>query len=351
WRNKTDLEDKSLDDLFNNLKIYELEVKHSSSLVIESHNLAFVSSTPTNTTNDSISVAVNVSAVGTKLSASTLPNVDSLRNAVIYSFFASQSSSPQLDNGDLKQIDVDDLKEMGLKWQMAMLTMRARRRNVPVETLTSNALVSQCDGTGTYDWSYQAEEEPTNFALMAFTSFSSNSSSDNEVSSCSKACFKSYSQLQTQYDTLTENFCKSQFDVMSYQTGLESVEARLLVYKQNESVLEENIKLLNIEVQVRDTALTTLRQKLDTTKKERDDLNMKLEKFQTSSKRLTDLLASQTSEKARLGYNSQVFTKSMFDYDNYYSSESDSDSWPPSNMYDRFVPSGGYHVLVSLSFT
>nr|GFB61513.1 hypothetical protein [Tanacetum cinerariifolium] len=248
-------------------------------------------------------------------------------NAVIYSFFASQSSSPQLDNKDLKQIDVDDLEEMDLKWQMSMLIMRAmrflqktgrnldangptsmgfdmakvecynchrkghfarecrspkdsrrtvvaepQRRKVTVKTSTSNALVSQCDGTRTYDWSYQAEEEPTNFALMAFTSSSSNSSSDNEVSSCSKACSKAYSQLQTQYATLTENF--------------------------------QNIKLLNIEVQVRDTVLTTLRQKLDTTKKERDDLNMKLEKFQTSFKRLTNLLASQTSEKAGLGYNS-----------------------------------------------
>nr|GFC27750.1 reverse transcriptase domain-containing protein [Tanacetum cinerariifolium] len=135
---------------------------------------------------------------------------------------------------------------------------------------------------------------------MAFTSSSSNSSSDNKVSSCSKACFKAYSQLQTQYDTLTENFRKSQFDVMSYQIGLESVEARLLVYKQNESVLEEDIKLLNIEMKLKDTALATLR-KLDTTKKEMDDLNMKLEKFQTFSKRLTDLLASQTSEKAGLG--------------------------------------------------
>nr|GFC07132.1 hypothetical protein [Tanacetum cinerariifolium] len=79
------------------------------------------------------------------------------------------------------------------------------------------------------------------------------------------------------------------------ETGLESVEARLLVYKQNEFVLEENIKLLNIEVQLRDTALVTLRQKLETTKKEMDDLNIKLEKFQTSSKRLTDLLATRLS--------------------------------------------------------
>nr|GEZ55205.1 hypothetical protein [Tanacetum cinerariifolium] len=371
WRTKTDLEDKSLDDLFNSLKIYESAVKHSSSLRTASPNLAFVSTTPVDRTNDSVSAAVNVSAVGTKLSASTLPNVDSLSNAVIYYFFASQSSSPQLDNEDLKQIDADDLEEMDMKWQMAMFTMRARkfiqktgrnlgvngptsmgtavaepqRRNVPVETSTSNALVSQCDGTGTYDWSYQAEEDSTNFVLMAFTPSSSNLSSDNEVSSCSKACSKAYSQLQTQYDTLTENFHKSQFDVMSYETGLESVEARLLVYKQNKSVLEENIKLLNIKVQLRDTALTTLRQKLDTTEKERDDLNLKLEKFQTSSKRLTNLSASQTLEKAGLGYNSQVFTKDMFDCDNYYSSESGSESWPPSNLYDMFVPSGGYHAV------
>nr|GEY83372.1 ribonuclease H-like domain-containing protein [Tanacetum cinerariifolium] len=252
-------------------------------------------------TNDSVSATVNVSTVGAKFSASTLLNVDSLSNAVIYSFFASQSLSPQLDNEDLKQINADDLEEMDLKWQMAMLTMRARKflqktgRNLGVN--------------GSYDLSYQAEDEPTNFALMAFSSSSSNSSSGCE-------------------------------------TGLESVEARLLVYKQNDFVLEENIKLLDIEVQLRDTTLVTLRQKLETTEQEKDDLNMKLEKFQTSSKRLTDLLASQTSDKAGLGYNSKVFTQAMFDCDNYYSYKSDNDSWPPSNLYDRFVPSGGYHAVL-----
>nr|GEW80054.1 hypothetical protein [Tanacetum cinerariifolium] len=110
WRNKTDLEDKSLDDLFNSLKIYESEVKHSSSTGTDSHNLDFVSSTPTDSTTDSVSAAVNISAIGTKLTASTLPNVDSLSNAVIYFFFASQSSSPQLDNEDLKQIDTQGVE-------------------------------------------------------------------------------------------------------------------------------------------------------------------------------------------------------------------------------------------------
>nr|GEZ93855.1 ribonuclease H-like domain-containing protein [Tanacetum cinerariifolium] len=205
-----------------------------------------------------VSAAASVFAVYAKLPASPLPNVDSLINAVIYSFFASQSTSLQLDNEDLKQIDVDDLEEIDLRWQMAMLTMRARR-----DILLGNI--------GSYDWSYQAEDEPVNYALMAF---SSNFSSDNEVQSCSKACSKAYAKLHTQYDKLSDEFRKSQFDVISYQTGLESVEARLLVYKQNESVFEENIKLLNIKVQLRDTALVTLRQKLEKAKKERDNLKL-----------------------------------------------------------------------------
>nr|GEX02364.1 hypothetical protein [Tanacetum cinerariifolium] len=53
-----------------------------------------------------------------------------------------------------------------------------QRRTIPLETSTSSALVSQCDGMGSYDWSFQAEEEPTNYSLMALTS--SSFSFDNE---------------------------------------------------------------------------------------------------------------------------------------------------------------------------
>nr|GEX23008.1 hypothetical protein [Tanacetum cinerariifolium] len=63
------------------LKIYESEVKHLSSISTDSHNLAFVSSTSTDSIIDSVSAAVNVSTVSAKLTASTLPNVDSLSNA------------------------------------------------------------------------------------------------------------------------------------------------------------------------------------------------------------------------------------------------------------------------------
>nr|GFC39727.1 hypothetical protein [Tanacetum cinerariifolium] len=125
-----------------------------------------------------------------------------------------------------------------------------------------------------YDWSFQAEEEPTNYALMAFTS-SSSFNSDNEL---------------------------------------------------------------------RDNDLVVLRQKFKKAEQEREDLKLKLEKFQTSSKNLIQLLASQTNDKTRLGYNTQVFTSSMFDYDEMFTSESD-DSLPASPIYDRYHSGDGYHVV------
>nr|GEU34152.1 hypothetical protein [Tanacetum cinerariifolium] len=96
----------------------------------------------------------------------------------------------------------------------------ATRRPIPTEVSTSNAFVSQCDVVGGYDWSFQADEEPTDYALMAYASSGSSSSSglDNEVAPCSKDCSKAYATLQTYYDNLTVEFRKSQFDVFLYKT-------------------------------------------------------------------------------------------------------------------------------------
>ncbi|GKA95524.1 hypothetical protein Tco_0817562 [Tanacetum coccineum] len=104
------------------------------------------------------------------------------------------------------------------------------------------------DGIGGYDWSYQAEEvHPTNYALMAHTSSESSSSLVSEVDSCSKSCVKAYATLKEQYDSLSSDYKKSQFNLVSYKAGLESVEARLAHYKKNEAVFEESINVLNLE--------------------------------------------------------------------------------------------------------
>nr|GEV12423.1 copia protein [Tanacetum cinerariifolium] len=196
-----------------------------------------------------VSAATSVSAVCAKLHVSCHPNIDSLSNAVIFSFFSNPSTNPQLDNEDLKQIDVDDLEEMNLRWQMGMLTMRARRflqktgRNLGDNRVTTMGFdmtkvkcynchikghfARECRSpkdtrrTGVTEPhrrtvpSYQAEEEPANFALMAIPL---SSSSDNE----------------------------------------------------------ENIIVLKNGVEARDNFILTLKQKLKQAETERDDLKLRL---------------------------------------------------------------------------
>nr|GFC47531.1 hypothetical protein [Tanacetum cinerariifolium] len=119
---------------------------------------------------------------------------------------------------------------------------------------------------------------------------------------------------------------------------------RILVYQQNETVFDEDIKLLKLDVQLRDKALVELMKKFKRAKQERDELKLKLEKFQTSSKNLSQLLASQTNDKTRLGYDNQVFNSSVFACDEMFSSESDV-SMPASPIYARYQSGEGYHVV------
>nr|GEX95477.1 hypothetical protein [Tanacetum cinerariifolium] len=153
---------------------------HSSSTRTTTQNLAFVSSSNTNSTTESVSAAASVFAVCAKMPVSSLLNVDSLSNAVIYSFFASQSSSPQLDNEDLKQIDTgrnlgaNGPTYMGFDMSKVECYNYHRKGHFAWECRSPK----DSRRNGSYDWSFQAEDEPANYALIAFSSLSS--SSDNE---------------------------------------------------------------------------------------------------------------------------------------------------------------------------
>nr|GFA62467.1 hypothetical protein [Tanacetum cinerariifolium] len=77
--------------------------------------------------NGAVNIAHDVLTASTQTTAVNSTTIDNLSDAIIYSFFASQLNSLQLDNEDLQQIHPDDLEEIDLRWQMAILTMRARR--------------------------------------------------------------------------------------------------------------------------------------------------------------------------------------------------------------------------------
>ncbi|GKA30080.1 hypothetical protein Tco_0716325 [Tanacetum coccineum] len=206
-----------------------------------------MSSNNTSSTNRAVNIAHGATTASTQAIAVNSTKFDNLSNVVICAFFASQPNSSQLDNEDLQQINPDDLEEMDLR------NRENTRRVVPVETTTSNALVS-CDGSG-YDWSGQVEEGPTNFALMAYSSTSSNSEVSTNLN-CSLSCLENVKILKEQNEQLLKDLRTSKINVIAYKTGLESVEARLLVYTKNEFIYEEDIKVLKHKIHLREVAIT-----------------------------------------------------------------------------------------------
>ncbi|GJZ05308.1 putative ribonuclease H-like domain-containing protein [Tanacetum coccineum] len=164
WRNKPDLDTMSFDDLYNNFKIVEQEVKGTASLSSSSssQNMAFVSSP--NSTNE-VNTTCGVSTANTQVSpasaqvstASTQVSTTNLSDDTVYAFLASQPNGSQLVYEDLEQIHEDDIEEMNFKWQLALLSMRTRRgprnqdsrnrnqdssrRTVNVEETSSKAMV------------------------------------------------------------------------------------------------------------------------------------------------------------------------------------------------------------------
>ncbi|GKF62450.1 hypothetical protein Tco_0182504, partial [Tanacetum coccineum] len=124
-RNKEGIDELDIDDLYNNLKVFKADIKSLSGSSLNSHNVAFLSAEDTNSINEvnTASGVFTASGHNSQGQASSSTYTDDL----IFSFFANQSNSPQLDDEDLEHIDHHDLEEMDLKWQVAMLSMRVKR--------------------------------------------------------------------------------------------------------------------------------------------------------------------------------------------------------------------------------
>ncbi|GJV47968.1 hypothetical protein Tco_1438180 [Tanacetum coccineum] len=108
-RTKPGVDSLSFDDLYNNLRVFESDIKGSTASSSSPQNVAFVSENTSSTNEVSTAYCVpNPSSQTSKYEQTSS-----------YSLLANQSSCPQLDHEDLKQIDEYDLEEMDLKWQMS----------------------------------------------------------------------------------------------------------------------------------------------------------------------------------------------------------------------------------------
>ncbi|GJX37396.1 hypothetical protein Tco_0250699 [Tanacetum coccineum] len=125
WRNRDDLDTMSLDDLYNHLKVYEPEVQKKAGS--NSQNMAFISSSNTSSGKGEVPTASVPTASSQVSTVSTEVAAASLSHDTICAYIATQSSGSQIKYEDITQIDEDDIEEMDIKWNLALLSMRADR--------------------------------------------------------------------------------------------------------------------------------------------------------------------------------------------------------------------------------
>nr|GEV65732.1 hypothetical protein [Tanacetum cinerariifolium] len=341
-RTQPGLDTLSFDDLYNNLRVFERNVKGTTaSSSSNTQNVAFVYADNTSSTND-VSTAYSVSSPS--LSKSQKEGSSSYTDEVIQSFFTNQSSAPQLDYDDLGQINDDDIEEVDLKWQVAMISMiikkfhnrtgrklakenqGSRRRDGrynankardngrrPAYQDDSKALVTM-DGED-IDWSGHIKEDTQNYAMMAYSS--SNLGFDNEVQSCSKTCAKSYVRLKKLYDEQRDKLGDASVEITAYTLALKDLDDKT-------DVLAYHKKLLAAAV------------------KEKEDLKTKFENWQNYSKNLSRLLNTQMSanDKFGLGYGDYRYG-SILSYENevlqsvFMNKECDLENTPVNDRYDE----------------
>nr|GEY59928.1 hypothetical protein [Tanacetum cinerariifolium] len=228
----------------------------------------------------------------------------SFSHDTVCAYIASQSNGSQIKYEDINQINKDDIEEMDIKCNMALLSMRADRfwkkmeKKITIQG-TDVAGFDKSKGSKTkeqapkalmaidgveWDWSYMANEEesydlvadqnaPIEFALMAKSS-SKNKVFDNSL--CSKACKKNTDSLNTKITELSEKLSDSKTMLYHYKLGLSRVKARLVEFKNQEIELCEKIRGLEFNVECKNDRIERLTNELEELKKEKEGLDIKL---------------------------------------------------------------------------
>nr|GEV49347.1 hypothetical protein [Tanacetum cinerariifolium] len=306
--------------------------------------MAFISLAKNSSRNGEVNTA-SIPTVSTQVSpTSANVAVASINLDTACAYIASQSSGSQIKYEDINQIDKDDIEEMDIKWNMALLSMRDDRywkktgKKISIQGTNvagfdkSNVERFNCHKMGHFARKCRAprsqdrgrrenfkhgskEEESAPKALMAIDgegptelALMAKSSSDNEVfdnSLCSKACKKNTDSLNTKITELSEKLSDTKSTLYHYKLGLSQVESRLVEFKNQEIKFCKKIRGLEFKVESKSNRIESLINELEMVKKEKEGLDSKLIGFQSASKDLDTLLGSQRSDKNKegLGYS------------------------------------------------
>ncbi|GJS15596.1 ribonuclease H-like domain-containing protein [Tanacetum coccineum] len=294
WMNKADIETMSIDDLYNNFKIVEQEVKKSVGASTEKIHEDDLEAMDLKWQLSLMSMRAKryFQRTGKKIfiNANDIVGYDKSKvecfNCHKMGHFAKECRAPRNKDGQFR-------------YQDSSRNQESPKRTINVEDTSSKAMLA-IDGVG-FDWSDMAEEQvQTNMALMAF--------SDSEVYNdkfCSKTYLKNYETLKKQCDDLIVKLNETEFKAATYKRGLATIEDQLVTFRKNEVLFSEEIVVLKREVGCKDYEIGVLKTKFEKVKQEKESIDFKIAKFDKSSKSLGELLESQITDKSKkgLGYN------------------------------------------------
>ncbi|GJS27251.1 hypothetical protein Tco_0487871 [Tanacetum coccineum] len=286
------------------LRVFESDIKGSTASSFSTQNVAFVSSESTNSTND-VSTAYGVSTSSGHNSQKEGPS--SYTDELKYSFFANQSSRPQLDHEYLEQFYQDEGRRCSLMQSETRSkgNQESRRRDA-----RNTGYKAKDNGRRP-----RKQEEPK--ALVTLDG----EGSDTKVTSCSKECVESYAKLKKLYDEQREQLGDASIEIQAYTQALKKVEAQLVAHQKNQLWYEEKIRFMKI------------------------DLDDKTDVLTYHKKLLAEAMS--TRDKSRVGYGNQVH-EGVLSYENevfqsvFDSRSSDAED---SHVHDRFVNVEGMHAV------
>nr|GEV35378.1 hypothetical protein [Tanacetum cinerariifolium] len=280
WRNMSDLDTISLDDLYNHLKVYESEVQKKSEQ--NSQNMAFTSSAKHIMGNEEVNTA-SVSTASTNVpTASANIGVASISQDTACAYIASQSSGSQIKFEDINQIDEDDMEEMDIKWNMALLSMRADR----FWKKTGKKISIQKIDVAGFD---KSKVECFNCHKMGHFA---------------RECRAPRSQDRGRRDNYRQG-SKVEEQAPKALMAIDGVDARLAELRNQELKYCEKIRILELKTESSTDCFENLKKELELIKNKKEGLDSKLAGFQTASKDLDSLLESQRLNKNKegLGYS------------------------------------------------
>ncbi|GJS33701.1 ribonuclease H-like domain-containing protein [Tanacetum coccineum] len=347
-RTKKNIDTLSIDDLYNNLSVFEQDIQKTSSSSLTSDNVAFLSQAKASSSKHKPSHnSGSYSSYTTSSSKATPTATPGLADEVIHSFLATNADDVDLIHEDLDQIDDLDLEEMDINWQIAMTAIKikkfykktGRRPRVDgkmhvafdkrkVECFNchnTGHFARECKFKGTKDgsrqeasrgqdfkpvrtekealmtidegqinWVEQTTDEEINHALMAFTV-------NNEVSMCSKLCLDSYNALKAKYDELQSEFGDQEAALTAHKIGLKKVEAQLRASHKQQISLNEKLHFQANQIFEKDEKLKKYRRIGMKAVKDKDALQKIVDSWFASSKNLWKLIDCGMSSTVKLG--------------------------------------------------